>query len=117
MSYIRWFNEITLDDIPLVGGKNASLGELYRLLQNDRCKLPEGFAITVDAYWNLVNSNGLSETIAQTLAKLDISDTQALQHAGNSIRRSILQTPLPKLVNVDRFQTFAPDPDTGPNSF
>ena len=50
VSSIRWFEEIGIEDIPLVGGKNASLGEMYRELASQGVKVPNGFAITADAY-------------------------------------------------------------------
>ncbi len=96
MGYIRWFDEISLDDIALVGGKNASLGELYQLLQDDPCKLPNGFAITVDAYHQLLQQHNLSARIFATLQQLDNHDTRALQKTGKEIRQAILQTPLPE---------------------
>ena len=49
-NYIRWFNELTIDDIPLVGGKNASLGEMYRELVPQGINIPNGFAVTAEAY-------------------------------------------------------------------
>ena len=49
-SYIRWFKEIGIDNVPLVGGKNASLGEMYQNLTADGVRVPNGFAITADAY-------------------------------------------------------------------
>jgi pyruvate,water dikinase len=49
--YIRWFEEIKIGDIPTVGGKNASLGEMYRELASQGVKIPNGFAITAEAYW------------------------------------------------------------------
>jgi pyruvate,water dikinase len=57
--YIRWFEEITLDDLGLVGGKNASLGEMWRSLRPLGVKIPPGFAITADAYWSLLDVGGL----------------------------------------------------------
>ncbi|HDH16152.1 MAG TPA: hypothetical protein ENG90_06705, partial [Gammaproteobacteria bacterium] len=49
-NYIRWFEKLGIEDIPLVGGKNASLGEMYRELTPQGVKIPNGFAITADAY-------------------------------------------------------------------
>jgi hypothetical protein len=49
--YVRWFEETKIEDVPLVGGKNASLGEMYRELTNKGIKIPNGFAVTADAYW------------------------------------------------------------------
>ena len=48
--YIRWFEELTIDDVPIVGGKNASLGEMYRELTPQGIRIPNGFAVTADAY-------------------------------------------------------------------
>src|SRR4030042_1140384 len=56
--YIRWFEEIRIEDVPLVGGKNASLGEMYRELTNKGIKIPNGFAITAEAYWLGFSSAG-----------------------------------------------------------
>ena len=50
LQYIRWFDEISIDDVPLVGGKNASLGEMYRELTPQGVKIPNGFAVTAEAY-------------------------------------------------------------------
>jgi pyruvate,water dikinase len=61
--YIRWFETIGIDDVPLVGGKNASLGELYRELAPREIKVPNGFAITADAYWDLLRRTGLDQRI------------------------------------------------------
>ena len=52
-SFVRWFGDLGLTDVPLVGGKNASLGELYRRLSEAGVRVPNGFAITADAYWHL----------------------------------------------------------------
>ena len=48
VNYIRWFNELTIDDIPLVGGKNASLGEMYSELSSQGIQIPNGFAVTAE---------------------------------------------------------------------
>ena len=48
-NYIRWFNELTIDDVPLVGGKNASLGEMYQELSSQGIQIPNGFAVTAEA--------------------------------------------------------------------
>ncbi len=54
--YIRWFEEINNEDIASVGGKNASLGEMYTELTKEGIKIPNGFAITSDAYWHVVST-------------------------------------------------------------
>ena len=51
MRYIKWFNTLRMRDVPLVGGKNASLGEMISALQSQGITIPNGFAVTADAYW------------------------------------------------------------------
>ncbi len=58
--YIRWFNEITVDDVSLVGGKNASLGELYCALTPQGVRVPNGFAISAEAYRDMINAAGVA---------------------------------------------------------
>ena len=66
-AYIRWFAELGLDDIPLVGGKNASLGEMYRALSATGVNVPPGFAITADAYRAFLHEAQLDQTITTAL--------------------------------------------------
>jgi pyruvate,water dikinase len=54
--FIRWFHEIGLADVPLVGGKNASLGEMYRELTSRGVKIPNGFVITAGGYWSVLRA-------------------------------------------------------------
>ena len=58
-AYVQWFDEIGIDDVPLVGGKNASLGEMYRELASDGCEGPNGFAITAEAYRYFLRETGV----------------------------------------------------------
>ncbi|ARU48817.1 phosphoenolpyruvate synthase [Sulfurospirillum diekertiae] len=95
MRYIRFFNELHISDIPLVGGKNASLGEMYQKLSTKGIKVPNGFATTSEAYHLLLKENGIKEKIKKLLANLDISDTLSLQKRGLAIRELILASTLP----------------------
>lgn len=95
MRYIRFFNELHLSDIPLVGGKNASLGEMYQKLSTKGIHVPNGFATTSEAYHVLLNENGIREKIKKILENLDISDTKSLQERGFAIRELILNSTLP----------------------
>ncbi|WP_333804154.1 phosphoenolpyruvate synthase [Sulfurospirillum sp.] len=95
MRYIRFFNELHLTDIPLVGGKNASLGEMYQKLSTKGIHIPNGFATTSEAYHLLLKENGIKENIETLLEGLDISDTQSLQKRGAAIRELILASTLP----------------------
>ena len=66
--YIRWFEEIKIEDIPEVGGKNASLGEMYREAAKSRsCKIPNGFAITAGAYWHMLQAAGAVDALKKTM--------------------------------------------------
>ena len=66
--YIRWFRDIRLSDIPQVGGKTASLGELYNALGGEGVRVPNGFALTADAYRAMLDANGLRERAATILS-------------------------------------------------
>jgi len=91
--YIRWFREIALSDVPLVGGKNASLGEMIGGLAGAGVRVPDGFATTARAYRDFLAQGGLDGRIAGVLAGLDIEDVVALAEAGAKIRAWILETP------------------------
>ena len=93
--YIRWFEEISIDDIPLVGGKNASLGEMYRELTDKGIKIPNGFAITAEAYWHILESAGVLEELKNTLEGLDIVNVSDLAERGKKARNIILDAKFP----------------------
>jgi pyruvate, water dikinase len=93
--FIRWFHEIGLADISLVGGKNASLGEMYRELTPKGIRIPNGFAITAEGYWSVVRAGGLTEAIRTILSDLDTRDLANLAQRGRQVREMILHAPLP----------------------
>ena len=92
---IRWFRDLTLDDLPLVGGKNASLGELYRELSAAGVRVPDGFAITAEAYRALVEAGGLRDRIAGLLRDIDGRDVAPLAAAGAAVRALVESAPWP----------------------
>ncbi len=92
--YIRWFNEIGIDDIPLVGGKNASLGEMYRELGPQGIKVPNGFAITAEAYRDGLTQADSWGALRATLEGLDPDDMDDLARRGTKARAIIYNTPL-----------------------
>jgi len=94
--YIRWFDEIGIDDVPLVGGKNASLGELYRELAPQGINVPNGFAITAEAYWDLLSGAKLEHQLRNILTGLDTGDVENLRRRGSAIRHEITGTALPE---------------------
>lgn len=96
MKYIIPFSDIRLDDIPLVGGKNASLGEMYQSLNSVGVKVPNGFAISSDAYRHYLEFNNLDNKISDMLKGLDKSDLNALNATGVQIRHWIRTGSMPE---------------------
>jgi pyruvate,water dikinase len=93
--WIRWFQELGLSDVGLVGGKNASLGELYRELTPLGVRVPNGFAVTAEAYRHFLRVHQLEEVIQRELAGLDTRHLEELAERGRRIREAILSRPLP----------------------
>ncbi|WP_406660486.1 phosphoenolpyruvate synthase [Methanolobus sp. ZRKC3] len=93
--YIRWFEEISIEDIPLVGGKNASLGEMYRELTDKDIKIPNGFAVTAEAYWHVLETAGVLEELKGSLEGLDITDVGELAKRGIKARGIVLDAGIP----------------------
>lgn len=91
-SFILWFNEIGIDDISQVGGKNASLGEMLR---HTSVKIPNGFSITAYAYQYTLQKAGILNELKALLHKLDIHNTKALNEASEKARKLILSCQLP----------------------
>lgn len=94
--YIRWFEEIKIEDVPLVGGKNASLGEMYRELSSQGIKIPNGFATTAEAYWHVIHSEGILEKLKETMAGLDKTNIADLAKRGKKARDLILGAGIPE---------------------
>jgi pyruvate,water dikinase len=94
-SFIRWFAELGLGDIPLVGGKNASLGEMYRELAAQGVNVPNGFAITAEAYRYFLRDTQLDRQIRAILSDLNTHDIDNLRQRGRRIRQAIVAAPLP----------------------
>ncbi|MEQ9551516.1 MAG: phosphoenolpyruvate synthase [Coleofasciculus sp. G3-WIS-01] len=84
--YICWFENLTSDDVSIVGGKNASLGEMIRSLKDEGVRVPDGFATTADAYRKFLEANQLNEKIKSHLSELE-SDKTPLEKVGKSIRK------------------------------
>ena len=91
--YVLSFDEVGMQDIERVGGKNASIGEMLRALTRLGVRVPQGFATTADAYREFLATDGLDRRIATELAALDIEDVTALAQSGTRIREWIMATP------------------------
>ncbi|MCW4151752.1 phosphoenolpyruvate synthase [Halomonas sp. 18H] len=92
---ILWFEELGMNNVERVGGKNASLGEMISGLAGAGVTVPGGFATTAHAYREFLSHEGLNERINQRLARLDVDDVNALAEAGAEIRQWVIDTPLP----------------------
>ena len=91
--YILWFNELGMDDVERVGGKNASLGEMISNLDGAGVSVPNGFATTAHAYREFLAHDKLADRINKALVALDVGDVNALAKTGAEIRSWIVNTP------------------------
>lgn len=106
MKYIKFFKELNNKDIPLVGGKNASIGEMFQELVPVGIKVPNGFAITSDAYWYLLDSGGIRQKIIDLLAGVDVTEIDVLKTRSKQIRELIFGTPLPTDLRDEIFEAY-----------
>ena len=95
MKWIKWFTEVGIADVGLVGGKNASLGEMLRELKSVGVRVPDGFAVTAEAYRYYLREAGLEDKIRKILADLDKSDPDDLLKRSRRIRNLIIRAECP----------------------
>ncbi|MFP3898062.1 MAG: phosphoenolpyruvate synthase [Dehalococcoidia bacterium] len=95
MQFVKWFEEIGVKDLALVGGKNASLGEMIRSLREKGINVPSGFAITAQAYKYAVEKAGIGQKIRDALENLDTGNMKDLARRGEQIRNLIRNAPCP----------------------
>ncbi len=99
--YVLWYDNLGMNDVEVVGGKNASLGEMISHLSRLGVKVPGGFATTALAFRDFLQHSGLNQSIYEILDALDVDDVDALAAAGARIRQSIMQASLlPELENA-----------------
>ncbi len=94
-TYIRWFSELGAEDVPLVGGKNASLGEMYRELTAQGVRVPNGFAVTASAYRHMLDHAGAWPRLREALAGLDTRDVDDLARRARLAREIVYGAALP----------------------
>ncbi|MFI3222540.1 MAG: phosphoenolpyruvate synthase [Methylococcaceae bacterium] len=94
-NYIRWFNELTIDDVPLVGGKNASLGEIYQALTPQGIKIPNGFAVTAEGYRYLLAESQAWQPLHEILDDLQTDDMADLASRARQARDLIYKAKFP----------------------
>lgn len=96
MKFIKPFRSLTLSDVSLVGGKTASLGQMIASLSDSGITVPDGFAITADAYWHYVDYNNLMPQIEHHMQEIrDYSDVHTLKQAGHAIRNLFVRARMP----------------------
>ena len=111
--FVRWFHELSLADVPSVGGKNASLGELTRNLEAAGVRVPGGFATTASAFEAFMAHEDLRERIEARLASLEPDDVVALAEAGKEIRAWLREAPLPPQLEREVTDAYAQLGDAG----
>ncbi len=95
-AFVLWFKDLGIEDVPLVGGKNASLGEMYRNLAKKGVNVPNGFAVTAYAYRHLLKKAKIERRIKQILSGLDTRNMRDLAEIGKKAREAILQAEFPE---------------------
>jgi len=93
--FILWLNEISKDDTPLVGGKNASLGEMFSRLTKKGIQIPDGFALTSDAFWYYLKFNEVSRKLKEIFEKFNPKSIKSLRETGRAARQLILRGKFP----------------------
>lgn len=117
MVRIRNFNDLSMKDLPQVGGKNASLGEMTQSLTRLGVRVPEGFATTAEAFREFLAANNLTDSIAKKLDALDVTDVTQLARVGAEIRESVMAGTLQEELVTEITEAFAalnenfPSPD------
>ncbi len=104
--YIRFFQELSIDDVPLVGGKNASLGEMYRELAPQGVKVPNGFAITAEAYRDVLTEASAWDALHDAMDGLNPDDVTDLARRGARARSIIYAAPLPNDLRDETLQAY-----------
>ena len=99
--FIKWFEELKITDVPLVGGKNASLGEMIQNLGSKGVNVPSGFAITAYAYKYMIEKAGIDKKIREILSDLDTHNMKNIADRGEKIRNLIKNTPIPPELEED----------------
>lgn len=102
MKNIMWFKEIRKDDVNKVGGKGANLGEMYSF----GIPVPNGFVVTVDAYFHFIKKNQLEKRIRDILSSTNIENSDELQSASKRIKRIIIDSPIPDKIAIDVMKSY-----------
>lgn len=99
--FILWFKETGINDVKYVGGKNASLGEMYRKLTKKGVNIPNGFAVTAYAYQYMIKHNNVEKEIKRILKGLDTGNLKDLKERGKAVRDTILNCEIPEVIKKE----------------
>jgi pyruvate,water dikinase len=94
-SFIKEFSDINIQDVPVVGGKNASLGEMFNRLSSKGIRVPDGFATTAFAFWDFIDKNSLRNPLMELMRKLDKENFSNLKEIGRQSRELMLGATMP----------------------
>ena len=98
MKYIKQFSELSNDKVALVGGKNASLGEMFNQLSPKGIKIPDGFATTAEAYWLFLDENNIRIKLTDLMNKIDLKEFSNLKEIGAEARALVLNAIIPEQI-------------------
>ena len=105
--YIRWFETLSSNDINIAGGKNANLGEMYSKLTDQGVEVPNGFAITADAYKYMITQANAWEKLHDALDFLKPNEMDKLKAAAETAREIVYNCPIPNHVQLQILKAFA----------
>ena len=103
---ILWFDEIGMKDVPMVGGKNASLGEMTKALVSKGVNVPYGFALTVDFYWQFIKANNLESVLSEIFSELQSKTVKNVQEVGKKARAAIASAVFPEQLKTELFTAY-----------
>lgn len=104
--FVLWFRDLKIEDVPIVGGKNASLGEMYRELTRKGVRIPNGFATTAHAYKHLLRHSGIEKQMRALLEGLDVKNVKQLAERGRKIRELIRRAEFPEDLKEAIFKAY-----------
>lgn len=104
--YILEFKEVTKKDIPLVGGKNGSLGEMFTMLNSKGVNVPDGFALTTNAYWYFLKENKIEDKLKTIFDKFNPDSIKSLQDASKKAMQIILKCQFPEDLKLEIFEAY-----------
>jgi pyruvate, water dikinase len=104
--FILWFKELGIDEVHLVGGKNASLGEMYQNLTKKGVNIPNGFAISAYAYRYFIDQSGLADKIKKELKGLNTSNLRSLRTKAHNVRHLILSAEFPPELRIEMIHAY-----------